>query len=255
MRKGNIVDLVILLLTCPQLVYTSAVSLDIGRGSRDEPCGGGLSLDCSINTSGTPQSLFMSWLSLKEELCTIKDGQINQANSTLCHYNSKTLTLTVTLLAARALSQETYYCKMRSNLGVGGAEIAVQPPAVCEGLFQHTALQSPPREECVFYDVYPEDQVLWFSDGKDLTVNTSSTSLRGANGLFNISSILPRQENMSNLSCRLSRRESGHAIPDRQAKVVPTPAMAPSSLNSSSSSADLHWPLFFTGLLMLSQVE
>ncbi|XP_041943309.1 uncharacterized protein LOC121705965 [Alosa sapidissima] len=254
MRKGNILDSGILLWICPGLVYMiGAVSLHIDQGLHDH-CSGSLSLGCSAQASGTPIHIFMSWVSqMKEVLCNMTDGVIyHQANGTLCQYDGEKLTLTVTLLGARAWSRETYYCKLRSNLGISNANTPLQPPAVCEGSFQHTALQSPPREECFFYDVYPEGQVHWFSDGKNLTA--SSKILRGDNGLFNISSVLPRQENMSDLICRLSSQKSSYAIPYREEpKVAPSHEIKPSS--SSSGGVGLHWALFLTGLLLLSQWE
>lgn len=120
--------------------------------------------------------------------------------------------------------------------------------ATCPGSFHHTSLESPAREQCLFYDVYPEAQVYWFSDSTNLTAfSTDNRSVRGASGLYNISSVLPTEGLPGDLSCRLSSHNSSRLITTMSG---PGPRASPENIISFGSCPGLQWALLYAGLVL-----
>lgn len=120
--------------------------------------------------------------------------------------------------------------------------------AGCPGSFHHTSLENPARGVCLFYDVYPEAQVYWFSDSTNLTAfSTDNRSVRGASGLYNISSVLPTEGLPGDLSCRLSSHNSSRLITTTSG---PGPRAPPESIISFGSCPGLQWALLYAGLVL-----
>ncbi|XP_063069419.1 uncharacterized protein LOC134460793 [Engraulis encrasicolus] len=241
--------------------YASGAGPLIVDPTRHAPCHGNLSLSCSLSTPEPPTYIYMSWVIDTQPLCKVTDGVVEVLASDIdCHYDSQLLRLTATVLQQGPLSQGEYTCKMRSNLGANYNNTTVTPPA-CTGSFQHTSLEQPAREGCLFYDVYPDSRVYWFSNKDNTNLTASSIdnrSVRGDNGLYNISSELPREGIPGDVRCSLGYHNSSHLIQARIQPMTfnhleslkPTESITGSPITGSGVCPGLHRAFLWAGLAL-----
>lgn len=72
----------------------------------------------------------------------------------------------------------------------------------CTGEFSNQ-MAGPKQMQCSFNGVYPEAIINWFHYDKNLTSNSTTTSLANSDGTFNITSVLNIQDDQKRYNCSL----------------------------------------------------
>ncbi|XP_043089091.1 uncharacterized protein LOC122335316 [Puntigrus tetrazona] len=116
-----------------------------------------------------------------------------------CNYTGEALTLSI--LNTTPANTGTYFCCITTDSGHGKDNIDLFI-GQCSGQFS-SQINGSNQIQCSYNRVYPEAVINWFHYDKNLTSNSTSTSLRNSDGTFNITSVLNFQYEQNKFNCSL----------------------------------------------------
>lgn len=109
----------------------------------------------------------------------------------------------------------------------------------CRGEFSQQ-IAGPQQKECSFNSVYPNGIINWFHYDKNVTSNSTVTSLENSDGTFNISSILNIQDNKERYTCSLWSLKNGQYFKYQEFEVEVDVDASSSSIHGSSNTSTQH---------------
>lgn len=116
----------------------------------------------------------------------------------------------------------------------------------CRGEFSQQ-MPGPKQKKCSFNSVYPDGIINWFHYDKNVTSNSTGTSLENSDGTFNISSILNIQDNKERYNCSLWSFKNGRYFKDQEFEVEVDADSSP--VSSTSTQHFLTWTLLLLVLM------
>ncbi|KAK9978230.1 hypothetical protein ABG768_019990 [Culter alburnus] len=162
-------------------------------------------LQCNISSSMQLNIVDIYWTKHEEKGFKCDPRSSDNTPGFECNYTREALTLTI--LYPTPVNMGTYFCCIRMDSGHGKDQINVSL-GECRGEFSQQ-MAGPKQKECSFNSVYPDGIINWFHYDKNVTSNSTVTSLKNSDGTFNISSILNIQDNEERYNCSLWSLNNG----------------------------------------------
>ncbi|KAI2666642.1 Programmed cell death 1 ligand 1 [Labeo rohita] len=156
-------------------------------------------LQCNISASMPLSTVKVYWKKLEEKDFECDPTSSNFPPGFKCNYTGEALTLTISNPTPANVG--TYFCCIKTQSGHGAENINVSI-GECTGEFSNQ-MAGPKQMQCSFNGVYPEAIINWFHYDKNLTSNSTTTSLANSDGTFNITSVLNIQDDQKRYNCSL----------------------------------------------------
>uniref|UniRef100_W5N796 Ig-like domain-containing protein n=1 Tax=Lepisosteus oculatus TaxID=7918 RepID=W5N796_LEPOC len=180
----SIVEVVPTLSSCGMTGFVDLVVKDKMTAKYDNR----ITLNCSISSKEDLGDVEISWVHFENNdiLCNYnsKDERATHHQRAACTFGD--LQLSLTLHRFLPSDEGMYICKLRSKAGMKHTNTTVQ---LQDQFSRFQYAQSSSQRTCTFYEVYPQGEVHWFDEDRNVTEDVVySSSNKTKNGLFNITS-------------------------------------------------------------------
>ncbi|XP_026064669.1 tyrosine-protein phosphatase non-receptor type substrate 1-like [Carassius auratus] len=203
-------------------------------------------LQCSVSSSMPLNNVKVFWKKQEERDFECDPESKNNPPGFECNYTEETLTLTISNLTPANMG--TYFCCIRTDSGHAKEKIDVSI-GQCPGEFSNQ-MAVPGQVQCSFNGVYPKAMINWYHYDKNLTSNSTTTSLENSDGTFNITSVLNTQDKHKRYNCSLWSLKHGR-YSDQEIEVEDQAKSSP--VSGISTELCLSWALIFLSLMFSSR--
>ncbi|KAF4115492.1 hypothetical protein G5714_002981 [Onychostoma macrolepis] len=199
-------------------------------------------LQCSVSSSMPLNVVKVYWKKLNENDFECDPTSSYNPLGFECNYTGEALTLTIS--NPTPANMGIYFCCMQTDSGHGAEKINVSV-GQCTGEFSNQ-MAGPKQMQCSFNGVYPEAIINWYHYDKNLTSNSTTTSLENSDGTFNVTSVLNIQDDQKRYNCSLWSLKHGRYL-DQEFEVADHPDFSPVSRISTQHC--LSWTLILLSLM------
>ncbi|XP_016411624.1 butyrophilin subfamily 1 member A1-like [Sinocyclocheilus rhinocerous] len=199
-------------------------------------------LQCGVSSSMPLNFVKAYWKKQDDKDFECVSTSSNNPPGFECNYTGGALTLTIS--NPTPANMGTYFCCIRTDSGHGKEKIDVSI-GQCTGEFSNQ-MAGPKEMQCSFNGVYPEAIINWYHYDKNLTSNSTSTSLVNSDGTFNVTSVLNIQDNQKRYNCSLWSLKHGR-YSDQEFEVADQAEFSPVSRISTQHC--LSWTLILLSLM------
>ncbi|KAJ8264128.1 hypothetical protein GJAV_G00145500 [Gymnothorax javanicus] len=172
------------------------------------PCHTAVTLYCNISEEKDLKVGELTWIHKETALCIVtKAGPVSLSPRVRCDYKPQAQ-LALSISHLWPMDQGEYICSLSSNLGMKTVSTAVKVNE-CHG--EVDIASSTSEVGCRFHGVYPQGEVHWFHQGKNVSHDSVTAKASNANhkGMYSVSSTLLTRSGSNKYNCSLWIPSSG----------------------------------------------